>query len=210
MSRRSLAILAFILGGVTTPGLFVGLQVAGPLITKPALAEDEILIDDTGLLIDDTDLRPIRNNNGQNGLIVVQPMDDDESPQSVYLNLAKKKMLLLTQEELTRETQILQMELSELEATRKLGAIERQLNELIEQYPSSTAAKGAQMMLQARNPKLIPNSRLEETHPDEFPNDRFAKPRGVRTDHSLPRFDPNSAQPTPIRKRIQVDEEEQR
>ena len=193
MSRRSLAILAFVLGAVATPTLFVGLQVAGPLITKPALAEDEGLIDDT-------DLRPIRNNNGQSGLIVVQPMDDDESPQSTYLNLAKKKMMLLTQEELARETQLLQAELSELEATHKLEAIERQLGELIDQFPESVAAIRARTMLQARNLKPIPAPQLGVPTPDEF---NAPRRRGRES------FDYNSAPQIPNRKRIQVDEEEQ-
>ena len=100
-------------------------------------------------------------------------VDNEIDHKEVYLELARKKAELLTPDELTRETLVLQKELTELQATLKLRTAEEQLHKLIDEFPKSAAAERAKQMLRSglrpvptfeSAPRAVP---LPESQPED-------------------------------------------
>lgn len=64
-----------------------------------------------------------------------------------YVELLRKKAELMSEEEITGELDRLKSDITELEASRALESITRQLQELIDSHPQTAAARRAQQML---------------------------------------------------------------
>lgn len=144
MRRHGMAVLAFGLGILAFPFASAILEVS----SAPVAAQD-----DTGLGVE----LPTNNDPGDNqDLIVVEPVAEDA--ESVYMELARQKAKLLSREQLQLETQVLQRELQELQATQKLKDLERQLQQLVKEHPNTDAAARALFMLE-RHEGIAPTLR---------------------------------------------------
>lgn len=122
-------------------------------------------------------------------LIVIEPAPDAGE---VYLELVKQKIELLTPEELARETEVLQKELAELQAAKKLREAERKLEQLIDEFQGSSAAERARVMLDAgRQPK--PRKRTFEEDSFEAPQKKQMQKPGSRI--PLPQTDDGFGKP---------------
>ena len=182
MSRRRLAVVVFGLGMIATP---IGYTLVGALVTQAVAQEEDEL--------ENVDLR----GKSRQDLIVIQPAEDNSNPQSIYLELAKQKALLLTPEELVRETELLRRELVELEANHKLRDAERLLQQLIDEHPGSGAAERALIMLGGgRAPIFHPEQRRPTI---TLPNDELV-PDNFRRHQPKFRFDEVDERVIPPRK----------
>ena len=175
MSRRNFALVTFVLGAVTTSICLQLFQSPWAVLFPAAVAEEEVLINDDSErqrssldLIDDTTGGKISDD--QSAPVFNLQLDPNDPRRQMFLELARKKAQLLSPEELDREIQRMQVELTELEATKKLRSIERELEILIEQFPQSRAARRAGRMLQTRSLRDENEERLESPFRSPDPN----------------------------------------
>lgn len=112
---------------------------------------------------------------------IAEPATDPAAVQRQrLLKLYTRKLELLDEAQLTEEARSAERAVAELEAARKLEALQQSLSELTEMYPGTAAAATAQRMLQTA--RIVPdplnpaNLRLEFTAP---------------SDASAPPFSPN-------------------
>ena len=146
MSRTRLAVMAFTLGIIAAPW---GVRIVESCFS-PALAQER---DDFNETEPELNRRPGGDRGNQDLIVVDQRLDQADS-KSIYLELCKQKVQLLTAEALEREIESLQQELVELEASQKLRTAERQLQLLINEHPQSRAAGQARTMLESmRQPR---------------------------------------------------------
>lgn len=158
---------------------FVFLMIATPSIIK--------LIDslsDTAVAQDED--FPNRHEDHQD-LIVIEPVPEipAEDPQSIYLELCRRKAKLLAPKLLEREIQVLREELIDLQATQRLRDVESQLQRLIDEHPESNAAQRARLMLEYSLRKPVPAGGLRPLQRDEdFESDPFPTPENSRSEFS--------------------------
>ena len=93
-----------------------------------------------------------------------------------FVELSKKKALLMKEPELNREIQLLERQIPELEAWAKADEAVRLLHEVIEKHPNTQAAKSAQEAIQLIERRPIPER-----------DDLFSPRRDIR--HALPPTD---------------------
>lgn len=176
MNRQGLALLAFGLGIVAIPFSSAILELGMAPVAAQDLPGTEVELQEEKFPVPNQDL------------IVVQPAAEDA--ESVYLELARQKAKLLSRDALQLETQVLRRELVELQATQKLKEVERQLQQIIQEHPNTSAAGRAQMMLQAlqapvpvfRRPGAVPvPDETFETKPGTFERGSQPTPKGGTT-----------------------------
>jgi hypothetical protein len=92
-----------------------------------------------------------------------EPLDANPVRQR-FLELSKKKSLLLKERQLKREIEILERQVSELEAWAKADEAVRLLHEVIEQHPNTKAADSANIAIRVIEERRTPG--IIEPTPD--------------------------------------------